>query len=262
MQKRIFLSILIIPFFISTLQSADSRSNEYLFKEFYQNKDVSKRKIKKRRVVKRKKRLTKKRVVTEKTTSESEYHTFLGTEGLYFAGLEFGRTQLSRAVILNSKNTGETLYRSDNGNELGIANGQTFNFNQSLQYSRLSMTAGFQERKTGDFYQVSYYTNDLVQDILFTLGYSYKKFGYKYMYGGIPFLKIDAGFGHTGTSNGLPTNFTLGLGVGAYKNVMNFQLKAGFAYQKRNWFYLEKNIGTEKWEDSETTLYGGISYLF
>lgn len=262
MKKNIFLVPTIFLFSFSAIYAAESYNpNQKLFKEFYQDKDISKTDQKKKIIVKRKKKLTEKKIIEEKSI-EGEFHTFLGAQGLYYAGLEFGKTYLSRAVILNSKNTGEVLYRSDNGNELGPADGTKYNFNQSLEYTRLSMIAGFQERKTGDFYQVSYYMNDLVQDVLFTLGYSYKKFGYQYMLGSTPFIKIDGGFGHTGTSNGLPTNYTLGIGIGAYKNVMNFQIKAGFAYQKRNWLYLEKDIGTEKWEDSETTLYGGISYLF
>jgi hypothetical protein len=101
-----------------------------------------------------------------------------------------------------------------------------------------------------------------VQDLLFTFGFSYKKFGYRYMYGTIPFLKVDLGFGHTGTTNAMPTNYTYGLGIGVSKNIKRFHLKGGFAYQKRNWAYIDKDVGTEKWEDSETTMYIGGAYLF
>lgn len=262
---QILTILLLIPFLLQgILYSATYQNNSYIYKNYYQQKPVKKRVIKRKKRVKRVKKVRKPKIIAEKNEpkKEIEYHMFLGTVGRYYAGIEFGQTNLSRAVTLNSKNTGDELYQSDTGKYIGMANGDTYSYNQGLQYNRLAIMAGFQEQKTGDFYQLSYYTNDLVQDVLLTLGYSYKKFGYKYMLGSIPFLKLDAGFGHTGTTNGMPTNYSLGLGIGGYKNLKNYQIKAAFAYQKRNWFYLDKDIGKEKWEDSETTFYIGASYFF
>ena len=257
----LFLSLLTV----NTAYAATYQQNPYIYKNYYQQQPVKKRVIKRKKRVKRvKKPVEKPQLIVEKNEQpkEVDYHMFWGSVGRYYAGVEFGKTNLSRSVILNSKSTGDELYQSDSGKYIGVADGSTYEYNQGLNYDRLAIVGGFQERKTGDFYQVSYYTNDMVQDILFTLGYSYKKFGYKYLYGSIPFLKIDAGFGHTGTTNGMPTNYSLGLGVGAYKNLKNYQFKGAFAYQKRNWFYLDKDIGKEKWEDTETTFYIGVSYFF
>ncbi len=267
MRKKLLIILLLLPsFLVTALTAATYQQNPYIYKNYYQQQPVKKRVIKRKKRVKRvKKRVPKKpAIVAEKSkpASEVEYHMLMGTVGRYYAGIEFGRTSLSRSVTLNSNNTGEELFRTDNGDLIGTADGSTYKYNQGLEYNRLAVVGGFQERKTGDFYQVSYYTNDLVQDVLFTLGYSYKKFGYKYLYGSIPFMKIDAGLGHTGTTNGMPTNYSLGLGIGAYKNLKNYQLKAAFAYQKRNWFYLDKDIGKEKWEDTETTFYIGAAYFF
>jgi hypothetical protein len=265
MYRAKFISLSVLSSLLAgNLFAAENPNNPYIYNNYYQQKPV------KKKIIKRKKRVRKvdtaptEKLIVEnnRPKPESNYHVFLNALGKYYAGIEFGQTNLSRSVTLNSATTGETLYRSDNGQEIGPADGTTYTFNQGLQYNRLAIVGGFQERNTGDFYQVSYYTNDLVQDLLLTLGYSYKKFGYQYMYGSIPFLKIDAGVGHTGTTNGMPTNYSLGLGVGAYKNIENYQLKAAFAYQKRNWFYLDKDIGKEKWEDSETTFYIGASYFF
>lgn len=268
MRKIKIIFILLLPLLvINMLDAAPYQNNSYIYNNYYKKQPVKKKVLKRKKRVKRVKRVKRpvnSNMIVEKNKPKNEvnYHMFLGSVGRYYAGIEFGQTNLSRAVTLNSTNTGEILMRTDTKDDLGTADGSTYKYNQGLQYNRLSVVGGFQERKTGDFYQVSYYTNDLVQDVLLTLGYSYKKFGYKYLYGSIPFLKIDAGFGHTGTANGLPTNYSLGLGIGAYKNLKNFQLKAAFAYQKRNWFYLDKDIGKEKWEDTETTFYVGGAYFF
>ena len=261
--------VIIIPFLLTT--SLYSRSSDrYLYKE-YRNPHKAKpkrrllRKKPKKRIVKKRvrKKLSKpKKRVVQQRVNKTKFHRLFGKTGMYYSGVEIGKAYLSREVTLNSKTTGEILYRSDNGNALGKANGSTYHFNQSFVYTKMALVGGFVERKSGDTYQLSYYTNDLVQDILFSIAYSYKKFGYKYMFSSIPYMMVDAGFGHTGTTNGIPTNFSLGLGVGAYKFVGNFRVSGGFKYQKRSWVTLDKSIGKEKWDDSETTFYFGASYLF
>jgi hypothetical protein len=268
---KVLLSVFVFTVFLEGASSRYLYDSYYIHKKNTKKKIIKKRKKVKKRVIKKrikKKKIRKKRIKKKSTSStlpklsKRKYHLFFGKAGLYYSGIEIGQTKLSRDVTLNSKDTGQTLYKSGTGDELGPADGSTYTFNQSTSYSRVTLDIGFQEARSGNFYQLSWYSNDYVQDLLFTFGFSYKKFGYRYIYGVIPFLKVDLGFGHTGTTNGMPTNYTYGVGVGVTKNIKRFHLKGGFAYQKRNWAYIDKDVGTEKWEDSETTLYVGAAYLF
>jgi len=269
--KKLFTLILIL--FVTVSLSARTREYYNPYSRYYTKKHkVKKKRTLRKKIVKRrvKKKDLRKKIIRKKRKKvypikiqRRKYHVLFNKAGFYYSGIEIGQTSLSRAVTLNSKDLGgKDLTSTEDGRVIGKADGKTYSFNESISYSRLALDIGFQEAKSGDFYQLSWYSNDYVQDLLATLGFSYKRFGYRYLYGTIPFLKIDLGFGHTGTTNGMPTNYTYGVGAGVYKNINKFHLKTGIGYQKRNWAYIDKDIGTEKWEDSEITMYVGVAYLF
>ena len=278
--KPFFILFLALSLGFYALEAAQyppvNQYNPYYQNTYQQPATTQQRVIKKpvKKRVKRIKRRVKKSVeeaadkVAKNPNESKGYHEFLDMKGFYYAGISVGQTTLSRHVELNSNviQDGDGNYldliRSDDGSVIGPADGTTYTFNQNYNYTRLALVGGFQDQKTGDFYQFSFYTNDLVEDVLFSVGYSYKKFGYQYLYGMTPYMRIDGGFGHTDTENGLPTNYTLGLGTGMYKNYEGFHLRGGIGYQKRFWLNLDKENGTEKWEDTELTFRIGAFYLF
>jgi len=271
--KKIVLILISLAFVSNLFADGNYYYNGGYYDPYYQPR--YKKRVKKKRIkrVKRVKKVYKgyksnyvKRPVkrgVKSAKSRSNLHTLFGKVGNYYAGVEIAKTSLSRKVTLNSKNTGEILYRSDNGAPIGTADGSTYNFTQSYNYTKFSMVVGFVQKKSGDIYQISYSSNDLMQDLLLSAGYSYKKFGYKYTYGFIPNLTVLAGFGYTGSTNAMPTNFSIGVGGGLYKFYKKkYRVEGGLKYQKRSWIKLDKSIGQEKWDDSELSFYVGVGYLF
>ena len=183
--------------------------------------------------------------------------------GKYAVGGALGYTNLLRDVTLKSNLTGQVLTRNDTGDSIGTADGSTYKFKQRLTYNRYSFVFGFKEYKTEDFIFASFYGNDLIQDILITYGYSLPSFKTPYLLNATPYMSISGGFGHTDSENGVPTNWNLGVGIGIKKEFMkNFDLDFGLMYQKRAWVEIDRALGSEKWSDSENTIYLGVHYLF
>jgi len=290
---RWFLALLLVLCIgVTSLSAAkrnyyEARESQYIYDEYYKGikkprpsaklrraikpKTSTSSRLKKRSKVRKpylKKRRPKRRVVRRpsrapkrfKPREQGQYQTLFGIKGRLYGGVEVASTNLSRKVNLKSKNTGENLYRNDNGALLGPANGSTYSFTQDESYTRMVLRAGIQKKGTKDYYEIGFHSNDLVSDFLFTAGYGYPQYS---LWGIIPQFRILGGLGWTGSENMLPTNLSIGVGGGILYDISkDFEFEFGALYQKRQWVELDKDIGQEKWDDSEFMFGLGLKYLF
>lgn len=190
------------------------------------------------------------------------YSRFFGFEGHFYLGVDLGQTMLMRGVKVISNKSGDTIYRKDNNEIVGTANGETYTFQMDDQYMRTDLKVGFQKKKEGDFFQLSYYSNDVLQETYLSYGITFPE-AFEAFKTTVPFVKLDGGFGHTDSKDGLPVNYAVGLGLGGYTRYFtSWRLFYGIDYHYRPWLDLREDFGTERWTDQDVRGYLGVNYLF
>lgn len=175
----------------------------------------------------------------------------------YFVGAGLGFIQRERTVVLDSKNSGDTL---NLGGRQVVADGTSYSLTQDKSETTPELEVGFYG---GDWDYLGGKMT-LYGDFVELSAFAGMRFHRVKVMGSTPYLQGMAGIGYDGISGILPDNLTLGLAAGIERALSGdyLTLNAALSYQHRFWQKLEMSYGDEYWRDSEVGLRLGVRYAF
>lgn len=175
----------------------------------------------------------------------------------YFVGAGFGLIMRDRTVVLESKNTGDTL---DLGGRSVVADGTSYSLTQDESETAPELELGFYGGDWDYFGGKMTLYGDFVELSVF----AGMRFHQVKISGFTPYLQAMAGAGYDGINGLLPDNLTLGLSAGGERKISGDYLSgyAALSYQHRFWQKLQMSYGDEYWRDSEIALRAGVRYAF
>lgn len=175
----------------------------------------------------------------------------------FFAGVGASYIMRERSVVIDTKNTGDTL-RLDN--RLVVADGSTYSTTSDEREFVPELEIGM--ASTADIFygaKVTLY-KEFVEAAIFT-GIRFDKVN---LGGFVPVVQVLGGIGYSDTDQLTPDNLTIGVFGGIEKALKDdfLTLNVSASYQHRYWQQLNTSYGKEYWRDNEIGIRASLRYAF